>query len=80
MDKMGHNFNQNERDTSALRKKEGLNINKSLFYLTQVIHLLSQRSQTHIPFRNSSLTKILKSSLSGNSITTIIVCITPANS
>jgi hypothetical protein len=59
--------------------KEGLSINKSLFNLTQVIHLLSQKQQKHIPFRNSTLTKILKSSLIGNSKTTIIVCITPSS-
>ena len=62
------------------RLKEGLAINKSLFYLTQVIHILSQRVTRHVPYRNSALTKILKSSLSGNSRTSIIVCITPASS
>ena len=61
------------------RLKEGLSINKSLFNLTQVIHTLSAKSGGHIPFRNSSLTKILKGSLSGNSRTTVIVCITPAS-
>jgi len=62
------------------RLKEGLSINKSLFYLTQVIHILAQRGSRHIPFRNSTLTKILKSSLSGNSRTSIVICITPASS
>lgn len=64
----------------STRLKEGLSINKSLFYLTQVIHMLSQRSSQHIPYRNSTLTKILRSSLGGNSKTTIIVCVTPASS
>lgn len=32
----------------------------------------------HIPYRNSPLTKILRSSLGGNSRTAIILCITPA--
>jgi hypothetical protein len=32
----------------------------------------------HIPYRNSPLTKILKTSLAGNSRTAIILCITPA--
>ena len=34
--------------------------------------------EQHIPYRNSPLTKILKNSLSGNSRTCIIVCITPS--
>lgn len=61
------------------RLKEGLSINKSLFNLTQVIHMLSQRASQHIPYRNSTLTKLLKSSLGGNSRTSIIICITPAH-
>ena len=68
-----------EKQAQSQRLKEGLSINKSLFYLTQVIHMLSQRSKKHVPFRNSSLTKILKSSLIGNARTTIIVCLTPAH-
>lgn len=32
----------------------------------------------HIPYRNSPLTKILKTSLAGNSRTAIILCITPS--
>ena len=62
------------------RLKESLSINKSLFNLTQVIHLLSQKPNAHIPYRNSTLTKILRSSLGGNSRTSIIICITPADS
>lgn len=62
------------------RLKEGLSINKSLFNLTQVIHMLSQKPNHHIPYRNSTLTKLLRSSLGGNSMTSIIICITPANS
>jgi len=64
----------------GIRLKEGLSINKSLFNLTRVIHMLSQKTSQHIPYRNSVLTKILKSSLGGNARTSIIVCITPASS
>lgn len=35
-------------------------------------------SNAHIPYRNSPLTKILRSSLGGNSRTLIILCATPA--
>lgn len=42
--------------------------------------MLSQKTHQHIPYRNSTLTKLLKSSLGGNSKTSIIICITPAGS
>lgn len=59
------------------RINEGQNINKSLFYLTQVISKLSKKkeAQAHIPFRNSTLTKLLRSSLGGNSKTAVVLCI-----
>lgn len=45
------------------RIKEGQHINKSLFFLTQVIKLKSEgKTNVHIPYRNSPLTKILRSS------------------
>ena len=60
---------------------EGKHINTSLFYLCQVINKLSERtsmhSESHIPYRNSNLTKILRSSLGGNSLTCIICTATP---
>lgn len=60
------------------RIKEGQSINKSLFFLTQVISIKSEDNPGHfIPFRNSPLTKLLKSSLGGNSRTLIILCVTP---
>jgi len=63
------------------RIKEGQHINKSLFFLTQVISLKSEgKNNQHIPYRNSPLTKILRSSLGGNSRTLVILCVTPAGS
>ena len=59
------------------RVKEGQYINKSLFFLTQVISLKADGKRDHIPYRNSSLTKILRSSLGGNSRTAVILCATP---
>ena len=59
-------------------QKEGQHINKSLFFLTQVIAMRASGNSDHIPYRNSPLTKILKVSLGGNSRTAIILCITPA--
>ncbi|KAM3128757.1 hypothetical protein pb186bvf_019169 [Paramecium bursaria] len=62
-----------EQETNR-RVKEGQYINKSLFFLTQVIYMKAE-DKTHVPFRNSSLTKILRSSLGGNSRTLIILCL-----
>ena len=59
------------------RVNEGKHINKSLFFLTQVISMKAKGKNEHIPYRNSPLTKILRSSLGGNSRTAIILCATP---
>jgi hypothetical protein len=37
-----------------------------------------QTNNTHIPYRDSKLTRLLKDSLSGNSITVMIGCISPS--
>lgn len=47
-------------------------INLSLHYLEQVIVALSEKSRTHIPYRNSLLTSVLRDSLGGNCRTTMI--------
>lgn len=60
------------------RLNESKHINKSLFFLTQVIYLCSRgKKLIHIPFRNSPLTKILRSSFGGNSRTLLILCVSP---
>lgn len=60
------------------RVVESKNINKSLFFLTHIINLLGQRINANfIPYRNSTLTKILKNSIGGNALTAIILCINP---
>ena len=63
---------------------EGLNeckhINTSLFYLCQVIYKLSEKQSnqaTHVPYRNSNLTKILRNSIGGNSFTSILCTASP---
>lgn len=72
------------------RMKEEININKGLFVLAQVVSALSelgQRNQalgggqqSHIPYRDSKLTRLLQDSLGGNSRTVMIACISPAKS
>ncbi|KAL0680654.1 hypothetical protein Bca4012_047501 [Brassica carinata] len=52
--------------TSGLRRKEGSYINKSLLTLGTVISKLTDRKASHVPFRDSKLTRLLQSSLSGH--------------
>ncbi|XP_010687583.2 kinesin-like protein KIN-7B [Beta vulgaris subsp. vulgaris] len=64
--------------SAGLRLKEGSHINRSLLTLTQVIRKLSGGKRTHIPYRESKLTRILQSSLGGNARTAIICTLSPA--
>lgn len=58
---------------------EAKNINKSLSALGNVISALADSSKTHVPYRDSKLTRILQESLGGNARTTIIICCSPAS-
>jgi hypothetical protein len=62
--------------------KEGININKSLLALGNVISALTDETKKagHIPYRDSKLTRILQDSLGGNSRTSMIACCSPAES
>ncbi|XP_063705413.1 kinesin heavy chain-like [Culicoides brevitarsis] len=57
---------------------EAKNINKSLSALGNVISALADGHKSHIPYRDSKLTRILQESLGGNAKTTIIICCSPA--
>ncbi|CAH1132699.1 unnamed protein product [Ceutorhynchus assimilis] len=61
--------------------KEGVDINKGLFVLGKVISALGdEKSQNNfVPYRDSNLTRLLKDSLGGNSVTLMIACISPAD-
>ena len=54
-------------------------INKSLFILSNVINKLAEGRSSHIPYRDSKLTRILSMALGGNSLTAIIATISPAS-
>ncbi|OWZ20020.1 Kinesin [Phytophthora megakarya] len=55
--------------------KEAQHINKSLSALGSVMNALtSGNANTHIPYRDSKLTRLLQDSLGGNSETTLLVC------
>jgi kinesin family protein 4/21/27 len=62
--------------------KEGININKSLLALGNVIAALTGEDNKikHVPYRDSKLTRILQDSLGGNSRTSMIACCSPAES
>ena len=47
-------------------------INLSLHYLEQVIVALAEKHRTHVPYRNSMMTSVLRDSLGGNCMTTMI--------
>ncbi|KAG2184965.1 hypothetical protein INT43_000878, partial [Umbelopsis isabellina] len=64
------------------RRKEGININAGLLALGNVISVLGDPARkkigTHIPYRDSKLTRLLQDSLGGNSATLMIACVSPA--
>jgi len=57
-------------------REEGNAINKGLLDLNMVIKALS-KEETHVPYRNGTLTKVLKESLSSKCYVTLIACINP---
>ncbi|KAL6444822.1 hypothetical protein ACFW04_002097 [Cataglyphis niger] len=68
------------------RLKEGANINKSLVALGNVISALVEKGSTgsgtskrYIPYRDSSLTWLLKDALGGNATTVMLATISPAS-
>ncbi|KAI5068078.1 hypothetical protein GOP47_0016423 [Adiantum capillus-veneris] len=67
-------------ETTGIRRKEGSYINKSLLTLGTVIAKLSDGKPAHVPFRDSKLTRLLQSSLSGQGRVSLICTITPASS
>eukprot|EP00037_Helgoeca_nana_P003139 m.38301 g.38301 ORF g.38301 m.38301 type:complete len:693 (+) comp13369_c0_seq2:75-2153(+) len=76
---------QSKTGASGARLKEGSTINKSLITLGMVIAALADRTAVkgkggaeHIPYRDSTLTFLLKESLGGNSKTVMIATVSPA--
>ncbi|BGP08659.1 hypothetical protein JCM10049v2_004506 [Rhodotorula toruloides] len=58
--------------------EEAKKINKSLSALGMVINALTDGKSSHIPYRDSKLTRILQESLGGNSRTTLIINCSPS--
>ena len=55
--------------------KESMHINKSLSFLEQCVVALTSKSRSHVPYRQTKLTHVLKDSLGGNCKTVFIACI-----
>lgn len=60
--------------------QEAKKINSSLSTLGLVINNLTDSKSTHVPYRDSKLTRILQESLGGNSKTTLILNCSPSSS
>jgi len=65
--------------------KEGIDINKGLLILGNVISALASQSMGKskdgfVPYRDSKLTRLLKGSLGGNHKTLMIACVSPSGS
>ncbi|RMJ26461.1 kinesin heavy chain [Aspergillus sp. HF37] len=59
--------------------EEAKKINKSLSALGMVINALTDGKSSHIPYRDSKLTRILQESLGGNSRTTLVINCSPSS-
>lgn len=63
--------------STEAEKQEAHMINRSLIMLEQVILAVSSARSRHVPFRQSKLTMLLKDSLGGGTMTTIIANVWP---
>ena len=60
------------------RLQEGIQINKGLLALGNVINALCEK-HNHVPYRDSKLTRLLQDSLGGNSKTMMLACVSPGD-
>lgn len=73
---------QDKTGATGQRLKEAVGINLSLTTLGQVISILADNAggaNKFVPYRNSSLTRILQNALGGNSQTVMICAVSPAS-
>mmetsp|Transcript_7168 Transcript_7168/g.15584 ORF Transcript_7168/g.15584 Transcript_7168/m.15584 type:complete len:682 (+) Transcript_7168:136-2181(+) len=64
---------------SGDRLDEAKNINRSLSALGNVINALTDKKHTHVPYRDSKLTRVLQESLGGNAKTCLIITCSPSS-
>ena len=67
-------------DNRGERLREGRNINRSLLSLANCINALADKSKKnqHVPYRDSKLTRLLRDSLSGTSVSAMLCAISPS--
>mmetsp|Transcript_27940 Transcript_27940/g.59587 ORF Transcript_27940/g.59587 Transcript_27940/m.59587 type:complete len:931 (+) Transcript_27940:153-2945(+) len=71
---------QKRTNAKGQRLKEGININKGLLVLGNVISALAcGDKKKFVPFRDSKLTRLLRGSLGGNHKTLMIACASPSH-
>ncbi|CAI5771580.1 KIF3C isoform X1 [Podarcis lilfordi] len=70
---------QSKMGTQGERPKEASKINLSLSALGNVISALVDGKSTHIPYRDSKLTRLLQDSLGGNAKTIMVATLGPAS-
>lgn len=70
---------QSKTGLTGENAREGIYINQSLTSLGNVISALVDPKSTHIPYRDSKLTKLLQDSLGGNTKTVMIANIGPVD-
>ena len=70
---------QSKTHATGARLKEATKINLSLSALGNVIKALVEGKSTHVPYRDSKLTRLLQDSLGGNTRTVMIAAISPAD-
>jgi len=58
-------------------QSETININKGLSALGRVINSIAKKD-SHVPYRDSKLTRLLQDALGGNSQTLFLACVSPA--
>ncbi|GMH61721.1 hypothetical protein TL16_g03320, partial [Triparma laevis f. inornata] len=66
--------------TTGQTLREAKHINSSLFYLEMVIVALHEKgnnTRSHIPYRNSMMTSVLRDSLGGNCKTVMVATVSP---
>lgn len=72
---------QKRTKATGQRLKEGVDINKGLLVLGNVISALGdpKKKKSFVPYRDSKLTRLLKGSLGGNHKSLMIACVSPSD-
>eukprot|EP00668_Euglena_longa_P003286 GGOE01003844.1.p1 GENE.GGOE01003844.1~~GGOE01003844.1.p1 ORF type:complete len:738 (-),score=150.10 GGOE01003844.1:211-2184(-) len=78
IDLAGNERGADTKDSDSKTRMEGAEINKSLLALKECIRALDI-GRSHIPFRGSKLTEVLKDSFTGNCRTVMIAAIGPSS-